>query len=71
MRADRLLAILSLLQTHGRLSSKELALKLEVSERTVHRDMESLGMAGIPVYAERAPRAAGRYPKATAAKLRE
>ncbi len=53
MRADRLLVILALLQTHGQLSSRQLAALLEVSERTVHRDMEALGMAGIPVYAER------------------
>ncbi|WP_239615746.1 helix-turn-helix transcriptional regulator [Cohnella mopanensis] len=53
MRADRLLMILSLLQTYGRLSSRELANHLEVSERTIHRDMEALGTAGIPVYAER------------------
>lgn len=53
MRADRLLAILGLLQTHGKLPSKTLAEQLEVSERTIHRDMEALGAAGIPVYAER------------------
>lgn len=53
MRADRLLNILGMLQTHGKLSSKQLADKLEVSERTIHRDMEALGAAGIPVYAER------------------
>ncbi|TVX97157.1 helix-turn-helix transcriptional regulator [Cohnella terricola] len=53
MRADRLLLILSLLQVHGRLSSRELSRRLEVSSRTVHRDMEALCSAGIPVYAER------------------
>lgn len=53
MRADRLLTILGLLQTHGKLPSRTLAEKLEVSERTIHRDMEALGAAGIPVYAER------------------
>lgn len=53
MRADRLLTLLGLLQTHGKMSSKSLAERLEVSERTIHRDMEALSVAGIPVYAER------------------
>ncbi|MED4751992.1 YafY family protein [Brevibacillus choshinensis] len=53
MRADRLVSILLLLQNHGRMTAKELAEKLEVSERTIHRDMEALSMAGIPVFAER------------------
>lgn len=53
MRADRLLSILLLLQTHQRLTARELAKRLEVSERTIHRDMEALSYAGIPVLAER------------------
>ena len=53
MKADRLLAILVDLQTNGRVTAKELAVRLEVSKRTILRDMESLAMAGIPVYAER------------------
>jgi predicted DNA-binding transcriptional regulator YafY len=53
MRADRLLSILLLLQIHQRLTARELARRLEVSERTIHRDMESLGMAGVPITAER------------------
>jgi len=53
MRADRLLSILLLLQVHQRITARELAKRLEVSERTIHRDMESLGMAGIPITAER------------------
>jgi predicted DNA-binding transcriptional regulator YafY len=53
MRADRLLSILLLLQTHRRLTGRDLAHRLEVSERTIHRDMEALGMAGVPVLAER------------------
>ncbi|MGH8883490.1 MAG: helix-turn-helix transcriptional regulator, partial [Stackebrandtia sp.] len=52
MCASRLLSILSLLQVHGRLTAQRLAEKLEVSPRTLYRDMESLGAAGIPVYAD-------------------
>jgi predicted DNA-binding transcriptional regulator YafY len=53
MRADRLLSILLLLQVHRRLTARDLASRLEVSERTIHRDMEALSTAGIPVTAER------------------
>jgi predicted DNA-binding transcriptional regulator YafY len=53
MRADRLLSMLLLLQAHGRLTGRELARRLEVSERTVHRDMESLSASGVPVFALR------------------
>ncbi len=53
MRADRLLSILLLLQAHRRMTAGDLARRLEVSQRTIHRDMEALAMAGIPVYAER------------------
>lgn len=53
MRADRLLSILLLLQTRQRMTARELAQRLEVSERTILRDMSALGYAGIPVRAER------------------
>src|SRR5579875_2396616 len=55
MRADRLISLLMLLQTRGRLTAQELARLLEVSERTIYRDLDALSGAGIPVYAERGP----------------
>jgi predicted DNA-binding transcriptional regulator YafY len=53
MRADRLLSILLLLQVHRRLTARTLAERLEVSERTILRDMEALSGSGVPVVAER------------------
>ena len=55
MHASRLVAILLLLQTRGQLTARELADELEVSLRTIYRDLEGLAAAGIPVYADRGP----------------
>jgi predicted DNA-binding transcriptional regulator YafY len=52
MRADRLVAALLILQAKGRVTAAELAVRLEVSERTARRDLEALAMAGMPVYSQ-------------------
>ena len=65
MRATRLVSLLLLLQTQGQLTATEIAGRLDVSVRTVHRDIESLAAAGVPVEAVRGPsggyRLAGGY----------
>lgn len=53
MRADRLVQIVLLLQTRGRMTAGELASRLEVSARTIQRDLDAISSAGIPVYADR------------------
>jgi predicted DNA-binding transcriptional regulator YafY len=50
MRADRLVAILLMLQNRGQVTASEVATELEISERTARRDLDSLGVAGLPVY---------------------
>ncbi len=52
MRADRLVAILLLLQARGQLTAAEVAEELEISERTARRDLEALGVAGLPIYSQ-------------------
>jgi predicted DNA-binding transcriptional regulator YafY len=55
MRADRLLSILLILQRQGRATARQLATDLEVSERTIYRDINALSIAGVPVYGEPGP----------------
>ena len=55
MRADRLLSLMMLLQTRRQMTAEELSVELEVSKRTIYRDIEVLSIAGVPVYASGGP----------------
>src|ERR1700733_15699001 len=59
MRASRLVSIILLLQARGRMTAEQLAAELEVSVRTIYRDVGSLHSAGIPLYGDAGP--AGGY----------
>ena len=52
MRADRLLTLILLLQTHGKMTTHQLAVELGVSRRTILRDLDALSFSGIPVFGE-------------------
>lgn len=52
MRADRLVSALLVLQARGRVTARQLAEELEISERTARRDLEALAVAGVPVYSQ-------------------
>src|SRR4030042_2885928 len=55
MRADRLISIVMLLQTHEKMTAEELSKELEVSQRTIYRDIIALNVAGVPVFTGRGP----------------
>lgn len=52
MRADRLIALLMIMQTRGKVTAAEIAEELEISTRTARRDLEALAMSGVPIYSQ-------------------
>ena len=52
VRADRLIALVLLLQSRGRMTASQVAAELEISPATARRDLEALSTAGIPVYSQ-------------------
>jgi predicted DNA-binding transcriptional regulator YafY len=52
MRADRLLSLMFLLQSKGKMTGQDLAQSLNVSERTIYRDIDALNLAGVPIYTQ-------------------
>jgi predicted DNA-binding transcriptional regulator YafY len=59
MRASRLVSIILLLQARGQMTAGQLAAELEVSVRTIYRDVSSLQAAGIPLYGDAGPAGGG------------
>jgi len=55
MRADRLISMVMLLQSREMMTAEELSVELEVSTRTIYRDVEALNLAGVPIYTDRGP----------------
>ena len=61
MRAHRMIAILMMIERQKSVKAKELALALEVSARTIYRDIDTLAEAGFPVYATTGPNGGIRF----------